>query len=208
MSAQVKRPKQPRNLSKADLRFETRDGGRMIAVKDYSMKKGLLKFYGRVTLRNEARAYERLAGIPGIPACLGLRTPDVLEIEYIQGSPLGSLKPGSVHESVFERLERLVQAMHSRGVANGDVHRANVLVTQSNEAYLIDFAHAWIARDPVRPGMLTRFFMDLDCHACARMKARYLGLSRPSPKGLFGFFYTAGSVVKKTIRQIKKTMFG
>jgi hypothetical protein len=50
--------------------------------------------------------------------------------------------------------------------------------------------------------------MDLDRHACARMKARYLRLSRPAPRGLFGFFYTAGSVLKKTIRQIKKTVFG
>jgi RIO-like serine/threonine protein kinase len=172
------------------------------------MRKGLLKFYGRLTLGNEARAYERLAGIPGIPACPGLKTRDILEIEYIQGSPLSRLKPGSVDECVFERLARLLQAMHSRGVANGDVHRANILVTPGNEVYLIDFAHAWISRDPSRPGVLTRFFMDLDRHACARMKARYLRLSRPAPRGLFGFFYTAGSVLKKTIRQIKKTVFG
>jgi len=208
MTENVKRPKQPRNLSKADLRFETREGGRMVAVKDYSMRKGLLKFYGRLTLRNEARAYARLSGISGIPACPGLRTPDVLEIEYIQGSPLGSLKPGRVHASVFERLERLVQAMHDRGVANSDVHRANVLVTRNNEVYLIDFAHAWIARDPARPGILTRLFMDLDRHACERMKARYLKLPRPAPRGLFGFFYTTGSVLKKTIRRIKKTLLG
>jgi len=193
----------PRNVSKARLRVEDRNG-RTVVVKDYSGSRGLLKLYGRFTLGNETRAYNRLAGIPGIPSWCSRTGPDTLEIAYVAGTPLSSRKPGTVPGDVFDRLEKLLEAMHGRGVANSDVHRANVLVTDAGRVYLVDFAHAVVARNPARPGMLVRTLMELDRHACARMRARYLNQPAPAPTGVFGFLYSAGSLWKKILRRAKK----
>ena len=197
--------KKPRNKSKAHIRFEAREG-KQVAVKDYSSRRGMLKLYGRFTLKNEARAYDRLSGAPGIPACYGFKGRDILEIESIPGRPLSAFKPGAVQAEIFKKFEQILASMHSRGVANGDVHRSNVLVTGSGEVYLIDFAHSFVARNPKKPGLLTRAVMDLDLHAFARIKARYLRLPEPSPQGIFGFFYIALSSLKKGFKRLKKVL--
>lgn len=195
--------KKPRNKSKAEVRFEPCEG-KTVAVKDYGMRSFLLRLYGRFTLKNEARAYNRLAGIHGIPACYGLRGSDILEYEYIPSRPLSSFKPGAVPAPVFEKLEQIIVAMHSRGVANGDLHRSNVLLTDVWDVYLIDFAHACVARTPDHPGALIRLLMQLDRHAFARIRARYLRLPPPVPKGVFGLLYTAGALFKSGIKRLKK----
>lgn len=205
MSSEDKKAHRPRNISKAHLRFEDR-GGRTVVVKDYSGRKGLLKLYGRFTLGNEARAYSRLAGISGVPAWCDRTGPDTLEMEYLPGTPLSRIKPGAVPLEVFDRLDRIVAEMHRRGVANSDIHRANVLVNGTGEVFLVDFAHAIVARDPARPGVLARLCMDLDRHACVRMRARYGGLAAPRPEGVFGLLYIAGSAWKKMLRLAKKAV--
>ncbi|MCX8044393.1 MAG: hypothetical protein N3B18_09740 [Desulfobacterota bacterium] len=193
----------PRNISKATIRCEQRDG-HILAVKDYSGRTGLMKRYGRLTLKNELRAYLRLRGIVGIPVCFGLRTPDVLELQYINAVPLSRMKPGAVAESVFDRLQEIVATMHARGVANTDIHRSNVLVAENGDVYLVDFAHALIARCADRPGILVRLGMELDRYACARIRARYLQQPAPAPAGLFGLLYRGGSLLKKTLKGIKR----
>ncbi|MEI6128099.1 MAG: hypothetical protein WCQ99_16240 [Pseudomonadota bacterium] len=198
--------KNPRNKSKAHIRFELR-AGKQVAVKDYSSRRGVIKLYGRFTLTNEARAYARLSGAPGIPACYGFKSRDILEIESIPSRPLSSFKPGAVPAEVFKKLEQVLAVMHSRGVANGDVHRSNVLVTDSGEVYLVDFAHSFVARNPKKPGLLTRRIMELDLHALARIRARYLRLPEPYPQGVFGFLYLALSSLKKGFKRLKKVLF-
>lgn len=192
----------PRNISKARIRCEQRDG-RLLAVKDYSTRSGLMKHYGRMTLRNELRAYRRMRGITGIPACFGLKTPDILELEYVNAVPLSRMKPGTVSAAIFDRLEQVVASMHARGVANTDIHRSNVLVSDAGDVYLVDFAHALVARDPHRPGFFVRVAMELDRYACARIRARYLRQHVPAPPGFFGLLYRAGVLLKKTIKGIK-----
>jgi len=195
-----------RNVSKATIRIEQRDG-RPVVVKDYSIRRGVFKLYGRLTLHNEMRAYRRLRGIAGIPECFGLRSPYVLELQYISARPLSSFKPGEVAEEVFDRLERLVASVHSRGVANTDIHRSNVLIDGSGEVYLVDFAHAMVARNPDQPGMVTRLCMELDRYACARMRARYVRQARPVPRGLFGVLYAVGTGCKKVMKRFRKAVY-
>jgi len=199
--------KDPRNKSKAVLHAAMR-GGKAVAVKDYSGRSLPARLYGRFTLTNEERAYARLAGVRGIPACYGRPVRDVLELEHIPSRPLSAFKAGAVSPAVFEKLERIVAAMHARGVANGDVHRSNVLMGDDGEVYLIDFAHSLAARDPRQPGLAVRLLMQLDLYALARMKARYLKLEKPVPGGLFGALYGAGTALKKGIRRIKKLFAG
>lgn len=195
---------QPRNKSKGSVRIEERSG-RKIVVKDYGgVENPLVRFYGCMTLRNEARAYRRLAGVPGIPVCHGLTEAGCLELDFVDGRHLGLFKRRSVPEAVFERLERILRTMHARGVANMDLHRSNVLVSDDGDVNIIDFAHAVIARDAQCPGLVARFAMQLDLYAFDRMKARFAGFAKPVPTGVFGIVYRCMKSLKRAVRFIKR----
>ena len=194
---------QPRNRSKGSVRIEAR-ADREIVIKDYrGIKNPLVRLYGNMTLRNENRAYTRLAGLPGIPACYGITDEGCLELAFVPGNHLGLFKRRSVPEDIFSSLARIVQAMHDRGVANTDLHRSNVLVSEDGAVHIIDFAHAVIAGTPGRPGMFVRFAMQLDWYAFSRMKARFVGLQKPVPTGIFGMLYRGMKAVKRLMRIVK-----
>ncbi len=195
---------QPRNKSKGSVRIEERAGTRIV-VKDYGGVQNLfVRFYGCMTLRNEARAYKRLAGVPGIPVCHGMTEAGCLELDFVDGRHLGLFKRRSVPEAVFEKLERILRSMHDRGVANMDLHRSNVLVSDDGDVHIIDFAHAVIARDSLRPGIIARLAMQLDRYAYVRMKARFVGLAKPVPTGAFGVLYRCMKSLKRCVRLIKR----
>jgi len=87
---------QPRNKSKGRVLVEMR-AGRKIVIKDYGgVVNPLVRLYGVMTLRNEARAYKRLAGIPGIPVCHGMTQAGCLELDFVAGQHLGLFKRRSV----------------------------------------------------------------------------------------------------------------
>ena len=193
----------PRNTSKGTVRIETR-AGRQTVIKHYrGIKNPLLRVYGNWTLRNEARAYNRLAGIPGIPPCYGITDEGDLELACVPGKHLGLFKRRSVPEDIFTNLASIVRAMHDRGVANTDLHRSNVIVADDGAVHIIDFAHAFITRNPARPGFAVRLAMQLDWYALARMKARFSGLQKPAPTGVFGFLYVRLKRMKRFIRRVK-----
>ena len=194
--------KPPRNSTKALVTKSMRNG-RAVVVKDFSRCSALIRMlYGRPTLRREARAYALLQGIAGIPECFGLEGKDRLVIEYIPGRLLGSFKRGSVGSEVFDRVDEIVQCAPMRaGWLWLICIRPILLLPDSGEVFLIDFALAAFARDSRRPGLLVRLFMELDCHASNRMRARYLRLPAPVPEGLFGFLYRFGRGLKATRRK-------
>lgn len=196
---------QPRNKSKGRVLVEMR-AGRKIVIKDYGgVVNPLVRLYGVMTLRNEARAYKRLAGIPGIPVCHGMTQAGCLELDFVAGQHLGLFKRRSVPEHIFEKLEIILKAMHGRGVANMDLHRSNVLVSDDGDVHVIDFAHAVIARDPQHPGIIARLAMQLDRYAFSRMKARFVGLAKPVPSGIFGFIYRCLKLLKRFVRALKRS---
>lgn len=198
--------KPPRNSTKALVTKSMRNG-RAVVVKDFSRCSAVIRMlYGRPTLRREARAYALLQGIPGIPECFGLEGKDSLVIEYIHGRLLGSFKPGGVGPVVFDRVDEIIKCAHARGVALVDLHRSNIIITENGDVFLIDFANTLFARDSSRPGLLVRFFMELDRHAAGRMRAKYLRLPGPVPTGGFGVLYRFGRGLKTTSGRIKKLL--
>lgn len=199
--------KKPRNRTKAQMWRESRDG-KEIVVKSFHSHPWLYRLYGRVALANEARAYSRLTGVPGIVRCYGLRDKDTLELEHISGSILSSFKRGNVSGEIFDKLERIVTALHQAGVANGDLHRSNVLITEQEDVFLIDFATSLIARDPLHPGILISLLMQLDRYALERLRARYLRRPKPVPAGAFGILYKALSSLKRMRPRSRKAHRG
>lgn len=189
----------PRNRSKAEVRVESREG-RAVVVKDFSTTARWYRWLvARASLRREARAYARLAGIVGVPQCLGFEGPERLLLTVAPGTSLDRLEPGQVPAQAFDRLDRLIAAIHARGVAIADLHRSNVLSTADGDVSLVDFAIARIARNPHRPGLLVRALFRLDRHAAARIRAYYLALPEPEAEGWFGRLYRLGRWVKRAI---------
>jgi len=198
--------KPPRNRTKARVRKIVRNGCELV-IKDFSHCSLLIKnLYGRYTLHREARAYELLKGIAGIPGCFGLEGRYCLVIKDIPGRLLGSFKRGELKADVFDRLDAIVAQAHARGVAFGDVHKSNIIITAEGDVFIIDFANAFFARDPGSPGLFMRLVMELDRHAAQRMRARYLRLAAPVPTGLFGFLYRLGRGMKAVLKRIKKSV--
>ncbi len=201
MRVQPEPPAPPRNITKAIVRREEQDGV-LVVVKDYSSRPLWVRFfYGRPSLRREVRTYRRLEGIPGIPRCLGLRSPDELILEHIEAQNLRCLPPESVSPELFDRLESLLHRIHARGVAMADLHRSNVLVSGVNAVHLIDFAFARMSPVGRRPGWWVRSWQKLDLHAAARLRSRYLGTPEPRPTGLFGICYRAIKALKPARRK-------
>lgn len=194
----------PRNRTKACVRIEQRHG-RSCVVKDYSRLNPLLRcFYGRAVIWREARAYARLAGLPGIPRCYGREDACALVLEHLDGTPLSDFRRGELDTVVFDRLDGMLAAMHARGVVHADLHRSNVLIGDAGQVSLIDFASALLSRRPGRIGPVLRMVMLLDRQAAARMRARYLRQDSPRAPGLFGLVYAACKGVKKTKKKALK----
>lgn len=193
----------PRNVSKAMVRVERR-GNREVVVKDYGARSWLTRrVFGRPALRREARAYRALAELEGVPRCLGFEGPDALMIEKAPGRSLSDWDPAALPDGVFERLERLVERIHRRGVALADLHRSNVVVACSGEVAIVDFALALTA-SPGRTGLLWRLAARLDRHAVARIRAWGERRAEPPPEGVFGLLYRLGRAGKTFIRQRKR----
>ena len=192
----------PRNKTKADVYLNVHNN-KNIVVKDYSRRNFFVRFfYGRFTLKREAKAYERLAGVTGIPHFYGFRGKNAIMTEHIPSRPLGQLERGKVSEHVFDRLDRIIAEIHSKGVAVCDLHRTNILLTDTDGLYIIDFAHA-IVSPPWRTGCIAGLMMQLDLHAASRIRARYLNLNAPEPEGLFGLLYSSGKFFKWFLKKIK-----
>jgi serine/threonine protein kinase len=106
---------------------------------------GLGGLLGRRTLRREARLYDGLRGVPGIPRCYGLIRGRYLALEHIAGPSLRVFaEPFADRERFYARLLRTLDAMHAAGVAHGDLKRKNnILVGPGEQPYVIDFGIAW-----------------------------------------------------------------
>ena len=166
-----------RNASKADVGFY-RLGGIGLVVKDYSRRPFLIRqTAGRFFTRREAAAYRAAQGVPGIPEFLGRLGPYTLATRWIEGTPLSALAGRRIEPAFFDRAASVLEALHARGIALGDLHHRDVLVAPDGSPWFVDFAMARIAGE--RAGWLARAlfrrFRDLDRVALARIRARFTG---------------------------------
>lgn len=167
------RPLAPvRNRSKPRL-FWAADGARRVVCKDGSALSRLRPagLYRAVSLRREAHALEVMAGVPGIPRLLA-RWPTGLVMEFVPGRMLTTWPRGGVPAVVFDRLDRIVAAVHERGIAIGDLHRRNILVSDDFEVHLVDFEIAVDRRRGVGR-LIARSLMQLDTFASVRQRQRF-----------------------------------
>jgi RIO-like serine/threonine protein kinase len=119
------------------------EGGKAV-VKDFLPCPALLRAtYGRLLVRRETAAYERLEGVPGVPRFLGRLDAHAFAVEWVPGKDLGKCPKGSLRLETFERLAATVEEMHRRGVVHLDLRqRRNVLVDDAGVPRVIDFSSA------------------------------------------------------------------
>lgn len=126
-------------------------------------------------LRREYEAYRRLEDTPGIPRCYGFYDGCYLVIGAIDGR---TLRDDVIQdrEKFFAQLFRIIDTMHARGVAHGDLMRKdNILVDSSEHPVLVDFGASIIYRRGFHPlnHVAYRFFAQHDLNAWVKHKYRH-----------------------------------
>lgn len=113
--------------------------------------RGLMWHARRLSLLREHAAYQRLTGITGLPRCFGLFNGCHLALEYIQGLPLRQAVVPDQY-TFYDRLRGILEAMHRRGVAHGDLKsRQNIMMTNSGEPVIVDLGTAVIRKNGWQP---------------------------------------------------------
>jgi len=179
-----------RNLTKAIVDLVEIEG-RPVVLKDFASRPWpVRRIWGPWQLDREARAYSVLAGLRGTPAFLGRVDRQAIVLEYVAGRTLASLRPGDLSGPFFDRLDRLLEEIHARGVAHGDLHRHDVLAGPDGAPCIVDFSTSVSAGRNAGP--LGRLLFDqmrlADRRSAAKMRRRMLpgsGAEVPDRRGLY-----------------------
>lgn len=116
-----------------------------------AMGRGAVLKARRHTLLREYAAYQRLAGVTGVPACYGMIDRRYLLLEYIPGTPYREAGFRD-RERWFALLLETLRAIHARGVAHGDLKsKSNLLVTTDEKPCVIDFGTSFIHKPGCHP---------------------------------------------------------
>jgi len=157
-----------------DLRL-LRVNGRLVVMKDFGHRPVLVRLLGRFLISREAAAYERLRGERGVPRFWGRFGAYALLYEYVPGRLGNEFSRGELSPRFFQKLSDLVDRLHARGVAHGDLkRRTNILVGPDEEPVLIDFAAAIVDGSPWNPfgRWLFRQICQVDRNGIAKLKQR------------------------------------
>jgi hypothetical protein len=100
-----------------------------------------------------------------------------LAVEWIDARPLSSFRDQPPPADWSERARAILARLHARGIAHGDLHHRDVLVSAGGEVHLVDLATSWVLGP--RPGPLRRLLFErvrqLDWLALVRIEARLGG---------------------------------
>ncbi len=100
---------------------------------------GVTAWLNRWMLRREHLIYRRLTGIEGIPRCHGFFLGRYLVLENVDAR---TMRHTTIEDrsSFFAEMLTIIESIHERGVAHGDLKRKeNILVTSDSRPCLIDF---------------------------------------------------------------------
>ena len=116
-----------------------------------AMGRGLVRKAREKTLLREYAAYQRLAGVGGVPVCYGLLDGHYLLLEHIEGTPFREARWRD-RDQWFADLLEVLRDIHGRGVSHGDLKsKANLLVTRDERPCVIDFGTAFIHQPGFHP---------------------------------------------------------
>lgn len=121
--------------------------GEGVIVKDFSAcDPWFAGTVGRFLAHREWRALGMLDQVHGVPKRVARPDPLVLLLEHVNGGPV--LKSGADvdWQRFLDKLQALVTAIHTRGVAHGDLRSPhNVLIDSEGDPWIVDFVSATFA---------------------------------------------------------------
>ena len=143
-------------------------------VKDYAPSGRLLRsFVGPWLIAREERIYRALQGAPGVPRLISRLDRHALVFEHIPGRSCADYADGGLPLEFFDRLKRVVEGIHARGVVHCDIkNRSNIVVADGGQPYIVDFASAFTRAGglgPLRRFAFERFRTD-DLRAVVKAK--------------------------------------
>ena len=123
--------------------------GRKYLVKSFAKHNFFMRWlFGKFTIRNEWRILKALeaAGISGVPHGFALLEDNTLVMEFIAGRQLRIRRRCTLENmpkiDFFKELIELLNKCHLAGFAHGDFRRANIMIGQDGQPWLIDWATA------------------------------------------------------------------
>ena len=136
--------------------------GRAWVVKDFASRRFWVRHtIGRFLLGRELRALQRLAGIDGVPQNAFRIDRNAIATEFIPGVTLGKVETEVMSPAFFADLERLLDAVHARGIVHLDTRgTGNMLRRPDGKPALIDFQASLSTRH--LPRRWRRWLDDLD----------------------------------------------
>jgi hypothetical protein len=120
-----------------------------------------MRWAGRFLTHRESRFYQRLDGVPCVPAWLGLVEGRLIGFAhaFADGQPMSEAPAVCLDKRFFDQLQRALSQLHDRGIAYIDLNKPqNVLVDHSGQhPWLIDFQISYDARAGLKRRLLPRF---------------------------------------------------
>lgn len=135
----------------------------------------VLAWFGRRAIRREARVYDQLRDVRGVPRSFGLAGSEHLVLEHVPGPTLKTEpSPLTDRDRFFERLLETIRAMHASGVAHGDLKRKqNILVGPGESPFIIDFGVACLCNPSSTGWNRMRFDVTRQMDLNAYIKVKY-----------------------------------
>jgi predicted Ser/Thr protein kinase len=132
----------------------------------------LTRWFHQLMLRREARVYQRMSDVAGVPHSPGVLDDKYLVLEFIEGRSLQEAR----HElrgnaNFFDRLRKVISDFHAAGVAHGDLKRKdNVIVKAGDEPVVIDFGTAVARQGGLFDRLMFRLVRRFDKNAWIKLK--------------------------------------
>ena len=112
-----------------------------VVLKDFSHSdRGFRHLIGPLLVFREVRSLKRLNGLTGIPRLIRRVNRYAFLTEAIDATPASQLRNCDCPQSFFDNLHGLLDSMHARGVAHGDLRSSgNTLIDKQQQPWLVDF---------------------------------------------------------------------
>ena len=142
--------------------YRVSSGGKDWTVKDFSSRPWYIRnTIGRFLLRREVHFLNRLEGIDGVAGGAFRIDAFAMAVEYTPGTGLAQMDVSVQTPEFLNRLEALLDKIHSRGVVHLDCRgMGNMLYRPDGTPALIDFQSALNTR--WLPAKLRRILEDID----------------------------------------------
>jgi len=116
--------------------------GQFAVLKDHEgMDASYARLIGPLLTWREAKALKRLDDVAGVPKLISCPDKRSLLMQYVPARQVVNIEVDEYQsEEYFDSLVKLINEMHDRGIAHGDLRSpTNALIDDSGNAALVDF---------------------------------------------------------------------